>query len=402
MMTIRNRILSIIHQFLLKLLHIERRLEPWFRPQWNWLFREPSVRLVQFFINLRRKNEGFKIAEEKIYPDEEESLNSIIDLMADQMRSRFKPGGYERGGNTKTHGVLKATVTIRDDLPAHCRKGIFANPRSYPAYVRYAGPGPDVPADIEDVGFLSMAVKIMGVPGKKLFEEEEKFTQDFITTSGGPTFVTPNTRENVKLQYWSLLHMPLFYFINPFDSHFLDMFMQSLFNETEYNPLGRRYWSCTPYLLGEGQAVMYSFVPKTKDLYSKIAGLPFGKVPFNYLRENMIKTLNEKDVEFDLMIQLQTDPHLMPIEDSSVRWPEKLSPFIPVATVHIPKQQFESEALIEFTKRLKMNPWHCLEEHRPLGNLNRARRRLYYELSKFRQKMNAVDHIEPTGDEKFD
>ncbi len=410
-MTIKNRILTFIHQFLLKLLHIERRLEPWFRPQWNVLFREPSVRFVQYLINLRRKDEGLKIAEEKIYPDEEESLNKIIDQMADQMRSRFKPGGYERGGNTKTHGVLRATVTIRDDIPEHCRKGIFANPRSYPAYVRYAGPGPDVPADIEDVGFLSMAVKLMGVTGVKQMEllnltdveklSYEKFTQDFITTSGGPTFVTPNTREIVKLQYWSLLHMPLFYFINPFDHHFLDMFMQSLFNETQYNPLGARYWSCTPYLLGEGQAVMYSFVPKTK-VETHIPGLPFGKVPFNYLRENMIKTLSEHDVEFDLMIQIQTDPHLMPIEDSSVRWPEKLSPFIPVATVHIPKQQFESPKLIEFTKRLKMNPWHCLPENRPLGNLNRARLRLYSELSKFRQDMNQTTHIEPTGDEKFE
>jgi hypothetical protein len=410
-MTIKNRILNLIHEFLLKLLHIERRLESWFRPQWNTLFREPSARVVQYLVNLRRQNEGLKLAEEKIYPDEEESLNKIIDLMADQMRSRFKPGGYERGGNTKTHGVLKATVTIRDDLPEHCRKGIFANPGSYPAYVRYAGPGPDVPSDIEDVGFMSMAVKVMGVPGKKIMDllnltdaeklSQEKFTQDFITTSGGPTFVTPNTRENAKLQYWSLLHMPLFYFLNPKDSHLLDAAMQSLWNETQYNPLGQRYWSCTPYLLGEGQAVMYSFVPKTQ-VETKIPGLPFGKVPFNYLRENMIKTLNDHDVEFDLMIQIQTDPHLMPIEDSSVRWPEKLSPFIPVATVYIPKQQFESQALIEFTKRLKMNPWHCLPEHRPLGNLNRARLRLYSELSKFRQDMNQTTHLEPTGDEKFD
>ncbi|HJT51226.1 MAG TPA: catalase family protein [Nitrosospira sp.] len=401
MTEIKNRILKAIHNFLILLLRIERRLEPWFRPQWNHLFREPSAKFIQFLINRRRKNEGLRLAEEKFYPDEEESLNKIIDLMMDQMRGRFKPGGYERGGNTKTHGIVRATVTIRDDLPEHCRKGIFANPRSYPAYVRYSGPGPNVPADINDVGFMSMAVKLMGVPGEKLMSEE-KFTQDFITTSGGATFVTPNTRENAKLQYWSLVDMTLYYFLNPKDSHLLDFFMQSLWNETQYNPLGRRYWSCTPYLLGEGQAMMYSFVPKTADVETHIPGLPFGTPPFNYLRENMIKTLNEKDVEFDLMIQLQTDPHLMPIEDGSVRWPEELSPFIPAATVHIPKQKFDTEAYLEFAKRLKMNPWHCLPEHRPLGNLNRARFRMYYELSKFRQEMNQTTHLEPTGDEIFD
>ncbi|MEY3880832.1 MAG: hypothetical protein RIQ94_1628, partial [Pseudomonadota bacterium] len=202
-MTIKTRILKTIHWFLLKILHIERRFEPWFRPQWNALFREPCVRFVQFLINLTRKNQGLQLAEEHIDSDEEESLDKIIDQMADQMRSRFKPGGYERGGNTKTHGVVKATVTIRDDLPEHLRKGIFATAKTYPAYVRFAGPGPDVPSDIEDVGFLSMSVKLMGVPGEKLWDEE-KFTQDIITSSGGPTFVTPNSRENSKLQYWSL------------------------------------------------------------------------------------------------------------------------------------------------------------------------------------------------------
>lgn len=399
MTTLKNRILKIIHSFLLQLMYLERRFEPWFRPQWNYLFREPSAKFIQFLINLRRKNEGLPLAEEKIDADEEQNLNEIIDLMADQMRGRFKPGGYERGGNTKTHGVLHATLRVHENLPEHLRTGVFASNRSYPAYVRFSGPGPNVPADIKDVGFMSMAVKLMDVPGQKLLEEE-KFTQDIITVST-PTFVTPNTRENAKLQYWSLVDMTLYYFINPFDTHLLDMIMQSLWNETQYNPLGQRYWSCVPYLLGEGQAVMYSFVPKTT-VKRNIPGVPFGSPSFNYLRENMIKTLNEKDVEFDLLVQVQTDSHRMPIENASVRWPESLSPFIPVATLRIPKQQFDTEAMRQFTKRLKMNPWHSLPEHRPLGNQNRARLRMYYELSNFRQQMNQTTHLEPTGKEVLD
>ncbi len=394
-----SRVLRVIHDILLELLHIERRLEPLFRRPLNRLLREPSAAFIQYLINRRRRDVGMQLAEERVDPDEKQSLDAIIDLMADQMRGHFKPGAYERGGNTKTHGVLRATVTIRDDLPDHCRQGVFATPRSYPAYVRFSGPGPDVPADIRDVGFISMAVKLMDVPGEKLMDEE-KFTQDFITICT-PTFVTPNTRENAKLQYWSLVDMPLYYFLNPKDTHLLDFFMQSLWNETQYNPLGHRFWSCTPYLLGEGQAMLYSFAPKT-EVDTRIPGIPFGRVPFNYLRENMIKTLNRKDVAFDLLIQIQTDPFRMPIENASVRWPETLSPFIPAATVHIPQQQFDSEAQFAFAQRLKMNPWHCLPEHRPLGNQNRARLRMYYELSQFRQEMNATTHLEPTGDEVFE
>ena len=392
-------VLDAIHRVLVAAMHVERRLEPWFRPAANRLLREPTAQLVQYLINRRRVNDSLGLAEEKIFPWEEESLNDIIDLMADQMRGHFKPGSYERGGNTKTHAIVRATVTVRDDLPARLRKGIFATVRSYPAYIRYSGPGPDVPRDIDDVGFVSMSIKLMDVPGPKLMEEE-KHTQDMPAICT-PTFVTPDTRSNARLQYWSLLDMPIYYFLDPRNSHVLDFIMQSLWNETQYNPLGQRYWSCVPYLLGEGQAMLYSFAPKS-EVVRRIPGLPFGTPPDNYLRENMIKTLDRQDVEFDLLLQLQTDPHRMPIENNAVRWPEKLSPFIPAARIHIPRQKFDSPAQFEFAKRLKINPWHCVPEHRPLGNQSRARRRMYDELSRFRQRMNKTSHFEPDGSEIFD
>lgn len=391
-------LLRTLHRALEGMLHIERRLEPYFRPAWNRQFREPTAHLLQWLINLRREDEGLGLAEEKHYDWEEQSLNDIIDLMAAQMRGHFKPGAYERGGNTKTHGIVRATVSVRDDLPYHMRKGIFAEQRDYPAYIRYAGPGPDVPPDIEDVGFTSMSLKIMDVPGEKLMDTEHN-TQDFPAICT-PTFVTPTTRANARLQYWSLVDMPIYYFINFRESHLLDLLMQSLWNETQYNPLGQRHYSNTPYLLGEGQAMMYSYLPKT-EVYKKIPGIPFGRVPFNYLRDNMVKTLAEKDVEFDFLIQLQTDPYRMPIEDASVRWPEELSPFIPAARIHIPKQKFDYPAQFEFAKRLRINPWQGLKEHRPLGNQNRARRRMYYELSQLRIKMNQTSHMEPDGTEVF-
>ena len=92
-----------------------------------------------------------------------------------------------------------------------------------------------------------------------------------------------------------------------------------------------------PYLLGEGQAMMYSVRPKAKTR-SRIANLPFGTPPDNYLRDAMVTTLPQTDVEFDFLVQVQTDPHRMPIENAGVRWPEKLSPFVPVATLRIPRQ----------------------------------------------------------------
>ena len=44
------------------------------------------------------------------------------------MRRLWNPGNFERGGNTKTHGVLRAEFIVRDDLPEQMRRGIFAEP----------------------------------------------------------------------------------------------------------------------------------------------------------------------------------------------------------------------------------------------------------------------------------
>ncbi|MCI0508371.1 MAG: hypothetical protein L0Z73_20045, partial [Gammaproteobacteria bacterium] len=91
----------------------------------------------------------------------------------------------------------------------------------------------------------------------------------------------------------------------------------------------------------------------------------------------------------------------MPIEDASVVWPEKLSPFVNVAVVKIPAQRFDSEAQLAFARNLTFNPWHALPEHRPLGNQNRGRKHIYLETSKMRQALNKEKKIEPTGGEVF-
>ena len=145
--------------------------------------------------------------------------------------------------------------------------------------------------------------------------------------------------------------------------------------------------------------MQYSFWPKW-DQRTRIPRLPL-RPPDDYLRQAMVKTLNTRDVEIDFRVQLQTDPFLMPIENAAVLWPERLSPRVSVATIRIPKQTFDSPAQINFEKRLSYNPWHCIAEHRPLGNQSRARKRLYLALSKFRHDMNAIPHYEPTGDEVF-
>ena len=293
---------------------------------------------------------------------------------------------------------MRGEFTVHDNLPPQFRHGIYAKPQTFPAWVRFSGPGPYITPDIDDVGFMSISIKLMGVPGTKLMEEE-KHTLDMFGVST-PTFVTPDVKANAQLQAESLKNAQMYYFLNIGRSHVLDLIMQSLFIKAQSSPFEAPYFSCVPYLLGEGQAMQYSVWPKTKRR-TPIPRLPF-RPPDDYLRDAMVASLAEGDVELDFRLQFQTDPHLMPIENNAVLWPEELSPRVSVATLRLPKQKFDSVAQMNFAKKLSYNPWHTIAEHRPLGNQSRARKRMYYELSKLRHTMNDVPHFEPTGDEVFE
>jgi hypothetical protein len=153
------------------------------------------------------------------------------------------------------------------------------------------------------------------------------------------------------------------------------MVMQGLYAKTHSSPLEARYWSCTPYLLREGQAMQYFLVPR--DGTHAGVGEPAG----GYLREALATSLRERDLTFDFLIQWQTDPHRMPIENASVAGPNGSPRSFPWATLRLPRQDFDATQHFALADRPSFNPWHALPEHRPRGSQNRARRAIYLRLS---------------------
>jgi hypothetical protein len=115
----------------------------------------------------------------------------------------------------------------------------------------------------------------------------------------------------------------------------------------------------------------------------------------------MAATLRATTVTFDLQVQVQTHPRRMPIEHAGIVWPDRLSPPVTVAALHLAVQRFDSPEQLAFADALSYNPWHSLPEHRPLGNQNRARKAIYSRLAEARQRMNHTSHVEPTGQEQF-
>ncbi len=203
---------------------------------------------------------------------------------------------------------------------------------------------------------MSMSIKLMGVPGPKLLDDEQ-YTQDMLGVST-PTFVTPDTRaERAACSTGACKNAAIFYFLNPRDSHILDSIMQLLWTKTQTSPLEGQYFSCVPYLLGEGQAMQYSLLSRRKKRTPRAAAAAAARRTTT-CATRWSKTLAEEDVEFDFTLQVQTDPLLMPIENNAVLWPTKLSPRVPAAVLRIPKQTFDSPAQLDFARVLTYNPWH--------------------------------------------
>lgn len=243
-----------------------------------------------------------------------------------------------------------------------------------------------------------MAIKLLGVEGPKVMASEpDATTQDFILANA-KVFFCRNAQEYVELTSRASEGKFRKYFIgwNPMRWRLHELANVLVATQQRIdNPLQTQYWSQTPSALGP-HVVKYSAKPRSKPQDTR--GAPTGD---NYLEEAMRRQLASGEGSFDFMVQVRTDPKAMPIEDPTVRWSERRSPFQKVATIRIPSQDFTSEAQKAFAENLAFTPWHALPEHRPLGGINRVRRAVYDVISELRHQKNGVARHEPTADDPF-
>ncbi len=328
------------------------------------------------------------LAQETIPPGEEKIIADLAGRLQAKIIRDNAGGIMRRDAHPKMHGLVRAEFIIEPDLPEQLKIGIFKEARSYQAWVRFSNQNGSIAPDIKR-DIRGMAIKLMGVGGEKLLaQEKDAQTQDFILIST-KVFVTRDVEEFddlVKAMTGSLWSKIVF-----FSSHW--RFLWNMFKSMRKfaNPLQIRYWSTTPYLFGK-TACKYSAIP----CFDTPDALP--KNPADgYLREAMVRRLEQGGVQFDFTVQLQTDAEAMPIEDPGQAWPESASPFRKVATIKIAQQSFDSEKQREAGENFSFNPWHCLPEHRPLGGVNRARKVVYEAISVFRHRENKVQREEPTS-----
>jgi hypothetical protein len=329
-------------------------------------------------------------------PGEDAYIAEIIALFKGMTERKYPSGvrPMRRDAHTKTHGCVKAEFTVLPDLPDRARLGLFRTAATYPAWIRFSNAFSSIESD-RKIDVRGMAIKVMGVAGEKLLErEKDEQTQDFLLINHN-VFFSPDVKAYLEFsREYVKRESTLGYVLRPANWRQASILYRAG-THNMVNPLTSRYWSSVPFALGPA-AVKYSAVPCGG---AAPPGRP-GKSA-DFLRDAMAAHLRQGQACFDFMVQFQADAVAMPVEDPSVEWDERVSPFIPVARIRVPPQEFDSARQMEYAEHLSFTPWHSLPEHRPLGGVNRIRKTVYEQISTLRHSANGVSRREPVTWEEF-
>jgi hypothetical protein len=311
------------------------------------------------------------LAHETIAPDERAVTAEFVDFLKAASLRRNPTGPIRRFNQGRHSGCVDAEFIVADGLDPHLRVGVFAQPRRYRAWIRFASATSSSDRE-KDVRGMSIAVHDVG--GDNLTPGSAR--QDFVLNSH-PVMMAPNTREFLDLLRAADAggaRRALYFLTHPTAAR---VAFASRRHHTSH--LEIPYWSTTPYLFGAGRAVKYIVLP----IAPRRTPIPI-LLTDTYLHDRLREHLREAEAGFEVLVQFQTDSRRTPIEDATVEWREAESPYVRVARIQIPQQDVDAPGRDAACEQISFNPWHSLADHRPLGSLNRARRDIYDAMMQFR------------------
>ena len=322
-------------------------------------------------------------------------------------------GRAVRDAHAKGYGLVRGEVEILDRLPAEYAQGIYAKPGRHDALIRFSNGSPHAGADARLGGATGLALKMFGIDGPTLLEDEpDTHTFDYANIDA-PIFFC-NTVEHYLFIQELFIEAPLYFsqgapgrhrFFRDFvtgkgtldpDQWAWDELLAFLTvaQSRPVNLLLSTYWTMGAVRHGDylakvrfapGPGFAEKVVQRTLDLAS---------APEVY-RPALVAELRDRPYEFDVQVQLCADLAWMPVEDVTVEWPEALSPFVTVAKLRIPQQDISGDDNLEKMDALSFTPWRVTAEHAPLGNIMRARKEVYRHSSILRHKLNRQERAEP-------
>ncbi len=311
---------------------------------------------------------------ENVVPNEATQFDVFAAQLRDIQREKAKATGVtNRALHAKGHVGLKAELSTKGGLPDWAKVGIFAEPGTFKAWVRFSNGGTVHATDRRD-DVRGIAVKVTGVGGKKLIPGmEDAPTQDFLAIlSPAIPFATPAAFVGVvrAVNGPKFLILPRILMALGGDTFKVlgqlkkgrEVKVESLAEQTFYSALPIR-WGST--------AVKFSFAPVNP---AKVG--PIANEDSRYADDLKARVKNGP-LTFVLRVQPFTTEAETPIEDPTKVW---TSPWVDVAELKILQQDAASDAgkaLATKVESLSFDPWHAPVEFRPVGAMMRARSHAY-------------------------
>jgi hypothetical protein len=353
---------------------------------------------------------------EAVDPHFDETLQTVITKTERYIAGSITTEGTGRAvrdAHAKGYGLIRAEVDIFDRLPAEYAQGIYAKPGRHDALIRFSNGSPHAGADARLGGATGLALKMFGIDGSTLLEDEpDTHTFDYANINA-PIFFC-NTIEHYLFIQELFIEAPLYFVEGVSGRHrfFRDFVTgKGTLEEDQWawdellafltvaqsrpvNVLLSTYWTMGAVRHGDYIAkVRFAPVPAFAEKVVQRA-LDLGSAPEVY-RPALVAELRDRPYEFDIQVQLCADLARMPVEDVTIEWPEVLSPFVTVAKLRIPQQDISGDDNLEKMDALSFTPWRVTAEHRPLGNIMRARKEVYRHSSILRHKLNRQERAEP-------
>jgi hypothetical protein len=304
--------------------------------------------------------------------EHEEPNESTADAESEQILKGIREDTYKKSGrarrtlHAKSHGIAFGTLSVLANLPPTLAQGLFSKEGSYKTVIRFSTlPGMILKDSISMP--RGVALKVQGVPGDRL-PGSSGDEQDFLLVNA-PAFGAPTVKAfNEFIQ--SVVAK-----LND-ESKGLDV------PDTEI--LGETFFSQTPFLYGKyickfALAPISAALKARTNKHLEVNGRPTA------LLDSVVDYFAKQSGEWELKAQLNTGLDSMPIEDSTVSWPQDKSPYITVAHLSVPAQNaWSSTNVAAVDIGMSFNPWNGLAAHQPLGSINRARKPTYATSVTFR------------------
>lgn len=343
---------------------------------------------------------------ERSEQDEAETVADIIATMASISDTTYASSGQAlRSVHAKSHGLIKATVTVLPGLQPVLAQGIFSKPRTYEAIIRLSTiPGDILPDSISTPrGF---AMKVLSVEGARLDGSDDDACQDFVTVNA-PQFQAPSGKaflSSLKLVAKTTDRVEPLKHVAATLARGAEATLEAvgiesaalraLGGEAENHILGETFFGQLPIKYGPYIA-KFSIVP-TSPALKALTGAHLETEGEDKLRQAVSDFFANGNAAWDFRVQLCTDLDAMPIEDPLKVWNEEKSGFFTVARIESTSQATWSPGRASVADQaLAFSPWRGIEDHRPLGAIMRMRQRAYAAQQAARAERNGIGLLKP-------